>query len=65
MGDETSSHIDDTDRRTLVNAQDAVQVVRTTSESVENRDLTLRSSPTGSAPPRPLPATNTPCLSPR
>ena len=37
MNDEYSSHIDDTDRRTLVNAQGAVQVVRTTSESVDSR----------------------------
>ena len=37
MHDESSSHIDDTDRRTLANAQGAVQVVRTTSESVDDR----------------------------
>ncbi|WP_336326426.1 methyl-accepting chemotaxis protein [Halovenus sp. HT40] len=37
MHDRSSAHIDDSDRRTLVNAQGAVQVVRTTSESVDDR----------------------------
>ena len=32
-----AAHIDDTDRRTLVNAQGAIQVVQTTSESVDER----------------------------
>jgi methyl-accepting chemotaxis protein len=37
MTDDSSAHIDDSDRRTLVNAQGAVQVVRTTSESADDR----------------------------
>jgi uncharacterized protein YoxC len=37
MSEENAAHIDDTDRRTLVNAQGAVQVVRTTSASVDER----------------------------
>jgi uncharacterized protein YoxC len=37
MPDRSSAHIDDSDRRTLVTAQGAVQVVRTTSGSVDDR----------------------------